>query len=107
MTLRGWALGFAPIDCIEISREARTGEPRGDDGRVLVGSAPPATEARPDVARAYSHYPRRERAGWHFVLLRSELPDPGPFEVRATAVSVEGARTPLGTARVQFVEARG
>ncbi len=107
VAVTGWALDDVEVTRVEIKRDPVAGEPGsviGPDGLVYVGDAVFVPSARPDVEKAYSDYPRNDRAGWGYMVLTNVLPDGGngTFSFTAIAHDSAGGQTRLGPTTIHI-----
>ena len=80
--LTGWALDDQAVTGVEILRLAVAGEPGVEPGsEIFIGTASFVRGARPDVEQLYPGIPRRDLAGWGYLLLTNQLPEIGSGEV--------------------------
>jgi Matrixin len=100
----GWALDDVEVASVTICRAAVTGESVASDARcggaqVFLGSGVFIDGARPDVQAAYPTAPRKNLAGWGFMILTNMLPNQGNgvSVVSVYATDREGRVTVLGT----------
>jgi hypothetical protein len=98
MAVTGWALDDVSVEAVRIYRTPVDGEAPQSRGLVFVGDATFVPGARPDVALVHPDHPRRERAGWGYMLLTNMLPNGGNgvFTVYAIAQDNAGSETVLG-----------
>ncbi len=101
----GWALDDVEVASVTICRAAVTGESVASDTRcggapqVFLGSGVFIDGARPDVQATYPTAPRKNVAGWGFMILTNMLPNQGNgvSVVSVYATDREGRVTVLGT----------
>ena len=96
----GWALNDIGVTSVKIYRDPVPPETSGS--LVYIGDATFVPGARPDVEAAYPEMPRRERAGWGYMLLTNALPGGGngTFKLSAIATSVTNQQVLLGTSTI-------
>lgn len=84
----GWALDDVEVQYVKIYNDAS-----------YIGDAVLVEGARPDVANAYSSYPKNNRAGWGYMLLTYFLPGGGngTYTLYAKAIDSAGHETTLGS----------
>lgn len=91
IVVSGWALSDVPIQKIKIYKL------NDDDSLIYIGDATLVEGARPDVAKAYSNYPRNTNAGWGYMLLTNFLPGgDGQHTLIVKAIDVAGHSAVLG-----------
>jgi hypothetical protein len=87
----GWALDNVGVTKVEIYRDARSGEAKGNFGYVFIGTAVFVKGARPDVQALYPNLPNANRAGWGYQLLTNFLPNSGNGTFKLHAIAFDGS----------------
>ena len=107
---RGWALGFAHVERVEIQWAAAAtsspGRTRAADFSLL-GTAELLELPRGDLAARYRKYPHREHPDWRFIVQPHHLPGPGPHIIPVVAVNSDGGRSTLGNRKLESSVCRG
>jgi hypothetical protein len=93
--MTGWALDDVEVSNVKIFRNPLKGY---ETEQIYIGDAIFVDDARPDVERKYSSYPRHYRAGWGYMMLSNRLPNEGngTFVITSVAMDSSGNEVTLG-----------